>query len=1141
MFLSKLSVSKPVLVSILILFFVVLGLYSYLDLSIDLFPEIDFPIASVSTIYPGAGPGEIETLISKPIEEAVGAINGVKTITSSSTEGLSLVIIEFQLEVDIDVAAMDVKDKVDAIRTDLPRDIYEPTVMKFDMGAQPIMNLAVSGPMPLNEIYELTDDIIKQELSKIEGLASINIVGGKEREILIGVKRDRLKAHNISINDIITAVSGANLDLPSGHITEKWKEYPIRVTGEFDTVDEIRKMKIIMKDSEPLRLEDVAEIKDTFEEQREIARYNNKTSVGISLVKRSDANVVQVAERVEKELARIKGLIPSDVEIDISQNESTYIKNSIGEVINNMMIGILLTSIVLFLFLHSWQSTLIAALTMPASIVSTFILIRFAGFTINFMTLMALAISVGILVTNAIVVLENIFRHHELGDDASTASERGTTEIAVAVAASTLTNIVVFTPIAFMGGIVGRFFFQFGLTVTFATLFSLLVSFTLTPMLASVVLKEKKKVKRGFDIFVLLVISVVSLLILCASFISISIYTFSAFRGARFETIVIPLVIGISITLIIVKKLFSADLESLREKFFYKVIKFIIKLILVLTAGGLAIAILTYLFNLKASIVFAGIGLLIFILDRSFGVLNKFSDAWERSFKNLAEDYKRYLNWTLEHGVTVLIIILIIFFGSMYLFKYVGSEFFAKSDQGFLSVDFELPAGSNLYETDRAVLTAEKIIAQIPEVKTIYTEVGKRGGSVITGGGQGVHTGVINVELIDRDERDMSVFEFVDYLRPKLSKIPSADIHVSEISSMGGNNADLTIEITGDDFDILNDIALEVMTLAKEVPGVIDLQSSWKLGVPEIRIKPDRKRMEDRGVSIFNLASVLRSSIQGEVASKFRVKNKEYDIRVRYADSFRNMAEQVSDIKIKSDEYFIPVTDIANITEARGPISINRKDKKRLVTITGNIANRTVGAVVSDLRKKTDSLQLSEGYSINYGGMTEMQEESFTELYRALILAIVLTYLVLAAILESFIHPLTIMITLPLAIVGVVFSMVITGKSISILTLMAIIMLVGIVVNNAILLLDYTKILRKEGLPLKEAILNASATRFRPIIMANLATILGMMPLALALGEGAEMRAPMAIVSIGGLTTSSVFTLFVIPLIYYSIENIVES
>jgi len=1136
MFLSRLSVGKPVLISILILFFVVLGIYSYLDLSVDLMPEIDFPIVTVQTIYPGAGPAEIETLISNPIEEAVGSINGVKTVTSSSIEGISIVMVEFQLEVDIDIAAMDVKDKIDAIRTQLPRDIYAPSIMKLDIGAIPIMNLALSGPRPLNEIYEMTEDIIKPELSKIEGIAGINIVGGKEREILIGVKRDKLRAYNVSIDDIIGAIAGANLNLPSGHITEKWKEYPIRVVGEFNTVDEISKMKIILQGVEPIRLEDVAEINDTFAEQREMARYNKRTSVGISLVKRADANVVKAAERVENELNRIKKMLPSDIEINIAQNESVFIEQAIGEVLNNMIIGILLTAIVLYLFLHSWQSTLIAGIAMPSSIVSTFILLRFAGFTINFLTLMGLAISVGILVTNSIVVLENIFRHKDLGEEAKSASEKGTSEIAVAVAASTFTNIVVFTPIAFMGGIVGRFFLQFGLTVTFATLFSLLVSFTLTPMLASVVLRKREKEKKGFDIFVLFVISVFTLLVLCVLLCGIGIFTFG---GVGLETIIIPLIAAIFTTMLIVRKLFSTDLNLLRNNLFFRIIKYCVKIIIVLIAIGVSIAILNYLFNLKLSFIFFGIVLLIYLFNKSFGIIDKFTLFWENSYNNIKNDYRRYLNWTLEHGVVVLTFVLILFFGSTYLLKYVGSEFFAKTDQGILTVNFEMPAGSSLEETNKAITVAENILSEFQEVKTIYTEVGTRRTSIGMGSSQGVHLGAITVELVDRDMRDMSVFEFIDYLRPKLAVIPAANIYVQERSEMGGSSG-LTIEITGDDLDILNNIAMKVMELERDIPGVMDVQSSWRLGVPEIRVVPERERMEDREISMFKLASVLRTSIQGEVASRFRVKDKEYDIRVRYAEPYRSEAAQIRDIKIKSGDNFIPITDIATIVEARGPIQITRKDKKRLVTITGNVVNRSLGSVVSEMRRETDALQIPEGYNIVYGGMTEMQEESFGELYKALILAIVLTYLVLAGILGSFIHPFTIMITLPLALIGIVISMIIAGKSVSILTLMAIIMLVGIVVNNAILLLDYTSILRKRGHELKDAILEASSARLRPIIMANLATILGMLPLALELGEGAEMRSPMAIVSIGGLITSTIFTLFIIPLIYFGFEKIRE-
>ncbi|MCK4965897.1 efflux RND transporter permease subunit, partial [bacterium] len=638
--------------------------------------------------------------------------------------------------------------------------------------------LAVHGPRPLNEIYELTDDIIKPELSKIAGLASINIVGGKEREILIAVQRDKLKAHNISITDVIGGIAGANLDMPSGHITEKWQEFPVRVTGEFESVEEISKMKILVQDHEPLRLEDIADIVDTFAEQRDWARYNDKTSVGIGLVKRSDANVVKVAEEVKKELKAIEKMLPPDVEISIAEDESKFIKDSINEVINNMIIGILLTALVLFIFLHDWKSTLIAALAMPTSIVSTFILMRFAGFTVNFMTLMALAISVDVLVTNSIVVLENIFRHKNLGDDAKTASERGTSEIAIAVAASTLTNIVVFTPIAFMGGIVGQFFIQFGLTVAFSTIFSLLVSFTMTPMLAAIVLRESQGEKRGFDILILLIYSV----LLLAGLSAVSILAGTKLFGTSFVSIALPSVISIFITLLVSKKMFSADIEVIRKKTYFKAGKLIIKAILFLITGAMVIGILNYLFNTVMVIIIVSIIILLFIFNKMYGVLGKFSKWWESAYSGIEKDYRRYLEWTLNNSIIVLTAIVVLFFGSLYFFKYVGSEFFAKTDRGMVNVEFELPAGSSLQETDRAILSAERIISGFPEVKTIYTEVGRRTADIAMGSGEGVQLGNIRVEMVDKDSRDFSVFEFVDIIRKELAVIPAADIYVTDES-----------------------------------------------------------------------------------------------------------------------------------------------------------------------------------------------------------------------------------------------------------------------------------------------------------------------------------------------------------------------
>ena len=1138
MSIPRLSVTKPVLITMLVFSFVVLGIYSYLGLAVDLFPEIDIPYVTVRTVYPGAGPVEIENLVSRPIEEEVGAINGVKNINSNSFEGVSIILVEFQLETDIDVAAMDVKDKVSAIREKLPKDIFEPVTLKLEIGAMPVLNLAISSPRPLHEVYELADDVIKPELSKISGLASIDIIGGKEREILIGVQRERLQAYNLSIMDVVGSLIGENIELPSGHITESNREYPIRVSGEFATVEEIPEIQLFMQGEgrSPVRIKDIANVVDTFEEQREKVRLNHSNAVGMSLVKRPDANVVEVVEGIYRELEKIREIIPEDLEISVVQDRSGYIKSSISEVLTNMGIGILLTALVLFFFLHNWQATLIAALAMPSSIIATFLLIRFAGFTLNMMSLTGLAISVGILVTNSIVVIENIFRRKEAGEEASEAAEKGASEIAVAVAASTLTNIVVFTPIAFMSGIVGRFFLQFGLTVTFATIFSLFVSFTMVPMLASVLLKERAKNPNRLRLFVLVALGILLSIVIIASVQMAGWYLISVNALAK---IFILTILSIGIILFLLKKLFKPPLEEMAQFWWFRGFTFIFLTIVILLCGFLAYQLLTYLFGMYAGSLITALVVLLLLLNRKYPVFQGFANYWEAMYKNVQAGYRNSLTAALDHKAILLFVVALVFFGSMYCFQYVGSEFFTDADQGFLQVTMEMPAGSSISQTDKAFMMAEDIIMKEPNVKFVYTEVGRQGGSFFRGSGEGVQLGQMTVEMVDKQMRDISVEDFIKELRPKLSGIPAAIVHLMAISpGGGGNDADLMVEITGKELDELNRIADEIKVLASNTNGTTDIESSYRSGVPEIEIIPKRKKFADHGISAAQLATTLRTCIEGNTDSKFRVGNKEYNIRIRFDDPYRNFAEQVQEIKFKSGNHYIPITELTEINRREGPIQIARKNKKRLVTVSANVVNRSAGEVVAEMRQKVSGISLDSGYEIYFGGQTEDMEESFAQLYQALLLAIVLTFMVLAAILGSFLHPITIMTTLPLAMIGVVMGLIISGKTLNIMSMMAIVMLVGIVVNNAILQIDYIQLLRKRGKSLKEAVIEGCTTRLRPIVMTNLATIFGMLPLALALGEGSEMRAPIAIVSIGGLITSTIFTLFVIPVLFSALESL---
>ncbi len=1021
MFLSRVSIKRPVLMTMVIMSFVVIGLYSYLQLAVDLTPDVDFPIVTIITVYPGAGPTEIETLIIEKIEDEVSTLSGVKHVQAVAREGVAIMIVEFEIGTDVDIAAIDVKDKIDLIKADLPDDAEDPVVSKFDINALPVLDLAVSSPRPLEEVYRLTNDIIKDRLARVPGVASINIVGGKEREILISVRRDRLRAYGLSILDVVSGVAAANLDIPGGHIKQGAKEYTVRLDGEFDEVEQIRKIQLVsFSRPQPIKLTEIADVIDTFEEQRNLARYETKPAVGLSVVKKGDANSVAVAKGVKKEIKNLADVLPDDVRIEVARDRSIFIERSINDVMSNLFLGILLTALVLYLFLHNVQGTIIAAVAMPTSIIATFTLILFAGFTLNFMSLMGLAISVGILVANSIVVLENIIRRIQMGENPVNAADVGTAEIALAVVASTLTNIVVFTPIAFMSGIVGQFFRQFGLTVAFATVFSLLVSFTLTPMLAAKLLKPQ-----------------------------------------------------------------NDDAE------------------------------------------------------KRHGLLARFGKRWDGLYEALAISYKHVLRWSLGHRAVVMLLIMVIFLGSLFLLPFIGSEFFTPSDEGQIIVTLEMPAGTRLEQTDRILRRVEQILSKMPEVQSIYTTLGKIEAGGLAASTEGVEVGQIVTKLVDKDRRNKETKEVAKEMLAKLAAIPAADMTVKPTNPFGGAQADLQIELTGDDMEVLNRLAGQLMDIVRKTKGTTSVRSSWKIGKPEIKVRPDRERIASYGLTVGQLASAIRTSIEGTVASEYRVGDNEYDIRVRFADADKNNIDQVRNILVRGGNgYVIPITEVADIEFGAGPTQISRKDKKRLVTVTANIAQRSLGEVQADIEAQIPQLNLPPGYNIFFAGQSERQAESFANIFQALVLAIILTYMALAAILESYIHPVTIMMTLPLGLVGVILSLLITGATLSIFSMMAMVMLVGIVVNNGILLLDYTHVLRERGMEIMEAIIKACSERLRPIIMMNLAVALGMLPLALGLGEGSETRAPMAIVSIGGIITSTIFTLFLIPVIYLTFENI---
>lgn len=1018
-FFARLAVWRPVLTSMIVVIFVVLGAFSYVAIPIDMFPEIEFPMITVTTIYPGAGPEEVETEITEPIEDAVSTIANLESLISFSQENISTVIIEFDFSVDPDLAAIEVKDKVDVIRAMFPSDAEPPTVMKLDLNAMPIMDIAVSGPQSLEAITDLAEDVLSDRLARVEGIATVGVTGGREREVEVLVHPDRLRAYGLSITDVAGLVGGENLTIPAGRVKEPNAEFSVRVVGEYASLREIEELPLFLPEGGRIRLADVATVRAGFTDVREIARYNGQPTVSLSLQKRSGANTVVAAAGVVEAIEELRAVMPDGVVLEIVRDASEFIRDSIQDIFRNIIIGIVLTTLVLFLFLHSWRGTIVAAVAMPATIIATFLLIEQAGFTINIMTLMALGITVGILVTNTIVVLEGIYRHLDMGKSPKEAAEVGTTEVAIAVAASALTNVVVFTPIAFMQGIMGQFFVSFGLTVVFASLFSVLFSFTLAPMLAARVLKAR-------------------------------------------------------------------DSET-----------------------------------------------------KKTGGLSGFWAAFDRGYKSLEDDYRTALGWVLGSkrngwlviGGTLAVLVLSFFIAG----AFVGGEFMPEQDEGLALVTLELPPGTPPERTSVAAAMAEEALREIPEVTTILTTVGGSAAAMTFSSGAGeAHVAQLQVTI----ESDLPTQSFLPLIREKMAPIPDAEVTATLTESMGpGGEAPLQVLIKGPEQDRLEVLAEEATGVVAAIPGLTEVSNSIAEPRREVVFHPNREILSEHGLSVAAVGGILRASIEGIVPGVYREAGDERDIRVRLTEASRDRVSELGSLQIRTRDGMVPVSSLGSMVESEGETAIQRNDKQRTVQIDAYIAGGSLTGLVSEIQLELDALNFPPGYTYEITGDFEIFAESLAEMLKALIMAILLTYIVLAMILESYVHPITIMLTLPLGFVGAVLSLFLASKSLNIFSMMAIIMLVGIVVNNAILILDYTQQLREKGMGLVEALLEAAPVRLRPILMTNVAIAIALIPQALGSGAGAVFRAPMAVVTIGGVLVAAVFTLFLIPVIYTKLDR----
>ena len=1011
----EISVKRPVAILMCVLIVLMLGGVSLSKIPVDLMPNINLPIAIVSTSYSGVAPQEIEAIVTKNIENAIATVNNIKAIQSTSSEGNSIVIAEFNSGTDMDFAALQMREKIDMIKGYLPDDIGDPLVMKIDPNMLPIVNISVTNGYDEIVLKRFTEDHIKPRLERLEGVASVGIAGGRTQEIQVNVDPQKAAGYGVSLNQVMAILQSENLNLPGGTIEYAEKKLLIRSTGEFKSIEQIKNIPIALQSGTTLYIRDIAEVLNTNKPIDSYSRTNGKNSMSLSVQKQTNANTVNVARAVKNELENIEKEYP-DLNIDVVFDQGEFIEMAISNVASNAAIGGILAVLILFIFLKNIRTTLIIATAIPISIIATFVLIYFAGISINIVSLGGLALGVGMLVDNAIVVLENIYRHRNEGYSRIEAALSGTQEVGKAILASTLTTIVVFLPIVFTEGIAAQIFKEMALTITFSLLASLIVALTFIPMLSSKFLKMVK------------------------------------------------------------------PHEGSRNRW-----------------------------------------------------MNKIFDKWDNAINGIDRIYQRILVWVLKHKRKTTAIVIGIFLSSLLLIPFIGSEFFPAMDQGMFNIDIQLPKGSLIENTNEVSKELEDLLSKIPELETMHVSVG--GSNNFSGmGTSNSHSATISVTLKPLTEREKSTSEIVEEVRKSVKSIAGAEIKVTDVStSFGGmsGGAAVSIQISGADLETLKDISKDIEKLVIETEGTRQVESSIAEGRPEAQVYINRDKASGYGLSTTQVASVLRTAVEGRVATTYKVDGTEIDIKVQYPEDKRKTLEQLKSVSLLSPLGMqVPLMDIADIKIGQGPTSINRADQERYVTVTGDIFGRSSGDVNGELKNKVKEYRLPDGYSIKFTGEDQQMVEAFTSLTLALILAIFLVYMVMAVQFESLVHPLTIMFSVPVAYSGSIIGLAITNNPLSVPAFIGVIMLAGIVVNNAIVLVDYINTLRERGLDKEAAIIKAGPTRLRPILMTTLTTILAMIPLALGFGEGAEAMAPMAIVVIFGLTTSTLLTLLIVPVIY---------
>ena len=1024
MWLADTSVKRPVFATMVIMALVVLGLVSYPSIGVDLFPKVDFPIVTITTTLKGASPDVMDVDVTDRIEGAVNTINGVKSITSTSYESYARTTIEFVLERDIDQAVQDVREKVSGIRNLLPNDIDEPKIAKVDMDASPILFMNLSGDRSVRDLSMYADEVLKEQLQRINGVGDVIFYGLRLRQVRIWLDASKMQAYQVSPGDVVVALKRENIELPGGRIETKTKEYTVRIKGEFARIPDFNDLIISYYKGAPVRVRDIGRAEDGMEEKRSLARFDGIPAVGMAIQKQSGTNTVEVANRVKAEVAKINKTLPPGMKVNIAMDSSLFIVRSIDEVQFHLILGSLFAILAVFLFLKNLRTTLISAVALPVSVISTFALINAFGFTFNNMTMLALSLSVGLLIDDAIIVIENIYRHVEEGMEPREAATFATSEIGLAVLATTLAIVAIFLPVAFMKGIIGRFFLQFALTIVFAVLVSLLVSFTLTPMMASIFLKRHSKSMPN------------------------------------------PLAAGAG----------TPGLPPPERK----------------------------------------------------RIWHKAGDFLERGYKKLEDFYRRVLQFTLGYRKTVLVSALVIFILSLLLTNFIGKEFAPSEDQGVFLVRMEAPIDFSVDQLERYYGNTEAMMRGLPGVKSVY---------YVQGYGGYTNRALMMINLVPKAERRHSQEDLKKMARLKLNKIPGIKVSAEDISVVGGGirNVPIQYSIRGQDLRALQGYAKQITAEFSKLPGIVDVDTSLETGKPEFKVYIDRDRAADLGVDVATVAEAINLLISGELdiaRYKDELRGKRYDIRVRLNPQDRESSQGLQRIYVRArDGKLVELANVVKVEEGVGPSVINRADRQRSITVFASLEGKPLGQAKNELDGIAAKI-LPSDYVPKYYGMADTMQESFGFLLFAILLGILMAYMILAAQFESFVHPITVLLSMPLSFIGAFGALFLTGKTLSIFSFIGLILLMGLVKKNAILLVDYTNVLRGRGLSRREAILQAGPVRMRPILMTTFAMVFGMLPIALGVGEGAETRAPMGIAVIGGLLTSLVLTLIVVPSAY---------